>query len=141
MQYEKAMAAALEPIVNEILDLEKRLNNISFIEGPAGKDADPVDVDALASVLVEKHIDALRGERGEDAIAPSVDDIVAVMMEKHADDLRGKDGQGAQEINAHDVASVLLKSEEIDIMVTKAAEGLLEKQNQLAIAEIEETFS
>lgn len=55
---EKAVASAIEPIVDEILALEKRLDAIQLIPGEPGKDgkdAEPVevDVDDVVKALID----------------------------------------------------------------------------------------
>jgi hypothetical protein len=81
---EKAIASALEPIVDEVIRLERKLQDIEMIEGPAGpagadgKDAEPVDVEAIKRDVLSEIV---------------LDDIVKQMVEAH-------NAKAMQEINA-----------------------------------------
>jgi hypothetical protein len=104
MSLEKAIASAVEPIVEDLVALEQRLKNVSLIPGPAGldgtpgKDADPIEV---ADVLVSKYADALRGEKGldgkdgqsgEPGRDADIDAVAKKLSEEHAEVLRGLPG-------------------------------------------------
>ena len=106
---EKAVASAIEPIVDEILALEKRLETIQLTPGEPGKDgkdADPVDVDAVAKTLVDTYGDELRGAPGASVDAESV---AAILVEKHLDLLKGKDAEPV-EVDVEDVVKALIDS-------------------------------
>ena len=74
---EKSIAAALEPIVDEVLKLERKMEDLELIEGPqgpAGKDAEPVDIEAIKKdVLNEINVDdivkQMVAEQNEKAIS------------------------------------------------------------------------
>ena len=100
---EKSIASALEPIVETIVALEKRVYSLQIQHGVDGKDADPAEV---ARVVFEKYADQLRGKDGDpgpagangaDADAVEVDlDDVAKALKSDADfvaSLRGEKGE------------------------------------------------
>lgn len=87
---EKALAAALEPVLDDLIALEKKLDAIQLREGPQGPQgepappvnvtelavkiyteygdklkADPIDTDALLKQFITDHRAELKGETGE----------------------------------------------------------------------------
>ena len=109
---EKAVASAIEPIVDEILALEKRLESIQLTPGEPGKDgrdgrdAEPVEVDAVVKALVDTYSDELRGTPGASVNAESV---AEVLIEKHLDQIKGKDAEPV-EVDVEDVVKALIDS-------------------------------
>ncbi len=64
---ERAIAASLEPLVDQLFDLEKRLDSVQLkhgVDGAPGKDAEPVDVEAIVKAVSERSepvdVEALR---------------------------------------------------------------------------------
>lgn len=105
---EKAIVAALEPVVDMILELEQVVKSITLQPGPPGEPGTPgqpgepgqsVDPDIVASLIVEKHIDKLKGEPGQpgepgQSVDPEV--VADLIVEKHIDKLKGTPGEPGQ---------------------------------------------
>ena len=109
MMIEKSIAAALEPVVDEIITLEKRIAEIQLTPGPVGeagvagengKDADP---EVVAQLIVEKYADQLRGERGADAEQVKAVDVAIALMEHHGKALIGPAGKDADPEQVADI--------------------------------------
>lgn len=98
---EKALAAAVSPVVDLVLEVEKKLADLTLEKGPQGdpgRDADPVDVSLVAKELVEQHADSLRGPQGDpgsDAPAVDLKSLAAVIVEEYGESLRGQKGEDA----------------------------------------------
>ena len=133
---EKVVASAIEPIVDEILALEKRLDSIQLTPGPEGKPgkdaevdvvelavklyelhgdklkADPVDTDLLLKTFLEAHRVELKGEPGEpgkdgkDAEPVDYEILAKTLVDTHSDELRGAPGAS---VDAVDVALYLMQ--------------------------------
>jgi hypothetical protein len=94
---EKAIIAAMEPLLNEVVELGKRIDDLARQPGPAGekgepgKDAEAPSIEALARAIVEDFADQLRGAPGEDgaaAPAPDLPELAKYLAATHADMLR-----------------------------------------------------
>jgi hypothetical protein len=70
MNIEKAIAAALEPVTDLVVSLERKVDTIQLTPGPQGE----------------------RGQDGVAAAAPSAEEIAVVLVEEHAEVLRGLPG-------------------------------------------------
>ena len=133
---EKSIAAALEPVVDEIITLEKRLNEIQLTPGPAGepgaqgKDADVAEV---AKHIIDNFADQLKGA---DAPVVKAVDVALALIEHHADDLRGIPGRDAEPVNVEVLKAELLSEIVIDDIVKQMADA----RDAQAIAEINEVF-
>lgn len=113
MSHEKALAAAVEPIVELVVDLEKQVEELAKRQpekgekgedGLPGRDGADADPDLIVKRILEEHGDSLKGEpglpgeKGEDG-APGKDaevdvqQVAKVLAESHGDVLRGKDGK------------------------------------------------
>ena len=93
MMDERTLTKAVEPIIDLVLDLEKRVKDIQLIPGEPGKDAEP---EAIVELLMEKHLVELTGPAGL----------------KGEDGQDGKDGKDAEPLAIEDVAAVLKADEE-----------------------------
>ena len=94
-QHGKALAAAIEPLLDEILELEKKIESVQTTpgeKGEPGKDGESVTPDEVAAVLAEKYIDKLRGEPGETQLI-DYDRLTKEVIDRYAEDLRGTDGK------------------------------------------------
>lgn len=138
---EKALAAALEPIVDTIFALEKRVENIPFIEGPAGKDGASPDAVDVALYIVEHHPEVLQGEKGKDAEVdleelcahiiknygadlrgadapePDHERLAEILVEKYSDVLKGVDGKDGETpaIDTEEVADIIFEKHQSDL--------------------------
>lgn len=63
MNIEKAIAASVEPLVDQIVTLEKRIEEITLKPGEPGKDGKDADIEAVAKALADNY--DIRGEKGE----------------------------------------------------------------------------
>jgi hypothetical protein len=113
---EKAIASALEPVVDSLIELESRVESISKAAGPQGeagkdgRDADPQDV---AAILIKDHADVLRGapgKDGKDAEPVDVDLVAKALAETYADTLKGQDGKDAEPVDVDLVAKALVEN-------------------------------
>ena len=81
---EREFAQAVEPLVEQIVKVQRLAESIEVKEGPSGKDSDPEEV---AAILAEKYADRLAikgedgrdGQDGKDAEPLAIDDVVAVL--------------------------------------------------------------
>lgn len=112
----QAFQKAIEPIVDVVLAIEKRLNE--FIAGspvgpagpagPAGKDGSAPTPEDVSSVLIEKCSDVLKGAdgkdgrdgqdgacgaAGKDGSDADPEDVAAVLVLQHSEVLRGASGR------------------------------------------------
>ena len=95
---EKKILDAVEPLLDEIVALEKRLESLQLQKGEDGKDgangADGVSPDpvAVAEVLMEEHAELLKGLAGSDGKDADPEAVASVIIEKHLDLIKGADG-------------------------------------------------
>jgi hypothetical protein len=104
---EKKFADALEPIIDAIVAVEKRVDSLQLTPGPAGdvgvpgkdgRDGLDADVELVAKRLAKEHAEVLRGLPGVDGKdgAPgkdaSVYDVAKELVENYGDKLRGEPG-------------------------------------------------
>ena len=134
---EKAIASALEPIVDEVIKLERKLKDIELLEGPQGPAGEAADHEVVAQIIVEKHADILRGKDGIDAPEVDIDALAGVIVEKHADILRGKDGENAPEVDVDAIRREVLGQIVLDDIVKQ----MVEAHNDKAIDEINAVFN
>lgn len=103
---EKALVSALEPVIDDLIRLEKRLEEVQLMPGPQGepgKDAEPVSVEAVIKGIIDQYSDDLRGA---DAVSPEPSVVADALFEKYADQLKGKD---AEQLSAVDVGLFLVE--------------------------------
>lgn len=82
---------ALEPLVDAIVALEKRVDALQLTPGPAGADGASPPAGEVAKALIKDYADVLRGAPGKDA------DPVTVCIDDVADALR-KSGEFLQSV-------------------------------------------
>lgn len=131
---EKELLQTLDPLISAMGSMQKQLNLLERKPGPKGEDADP---EKVAEILASKYLDSIKGEPGKDAQevdlealavrlgldekfieackgAPGKDAdielIAALVVEKYSDELRGEDGE-TPNISNESVRDTLLESD------------------------------
>jgi len=136
---EKSIAAALEPVVDEIITLEKRINEIQLIPGPAGEagaageNGKDADVEEVAKYLVDNFGDKLKGADAEQVKAV---DVAIALMEHHGKALIGPAGKDAEPIDVEALKADILGEIVIDDILKQMAEA----RDAQAIEEINKIF-
>jgi hypothetical protein len=148
MTIEKAIAASLEPIVDALLSVEKRLDEVQLTPGPqgvpgqSGADGKSVTVHEVVNELLTVHGDVLKGTPGTPG-APGKDgesvspELVVLKLKQDQDFLAatkgpqgnqgapgypGKDGEPGRDATPDDVAA-FLKQDAYFMSVVKGATG------------------
>ena len=145
---EKKLAQILEPVIDQIVDLEKRVDTLQMTPGPAGQDgkdgADGVSppVEDVAAVIKADatFVERLKGEPGakgepgrdgadgKDGVSPDVEAVAKALADQHADVLRGLPGaDGADGAPGRDAApeavADVLKADPDFIAAIKGEQG------------------
>ena len=85
---ELQLIAALEPYIEELLRVTKRVDSLEQIP--------PIDVMSHVKKFVDDHIDELRGlpgDAGADGVPPSAEEVATLLVEKYIDELKGMPGE------------------------------------------------
>ncbi len=134
---ERALAKAVEPIIDIVLDLEKKVKSIQLIPGEPGKDANP---EAIIELLMEKHSSDLigpEGIKGEDAVV-DVDYIIKNIMEEHGSALKVEPGKDAEELDIDCVTKRVIGDDDFALIVQKSINDLFQMREEQCIIEIDE---
>jgi hypothetical protein len=145
MNIEKAIAASLEPVVDAVIALEKRVDAVQSTPGPKGDPGEAgqsVTADEVAQLLVSKHLDVLKGvpghpgepgapgEPGQDAdpvvvaaaLAADVAFVASVKGQPGERGASGADGRDGQGVSADEVVAAL-KSDSHFVAAIKGEPG------------------
>lgn len=132
MMIEKKLFEALEPLLDQVNEIEKRVSEIKPLPGPPGEPGTPgqdgapglpgadADPEAVAAIIVEKHADLIRGKDGADGRdgadgkSVEVDEVVERIKAdeallgrlKGADGVPGADGRDGADGKDADPAAV-----------------------------------
>jgi hypothetical protein len=104
------ITAAVEPIVDEVIKLEKRIETIQLTpghqgeRGEDGKDGASPDPEVIAKVLADHHADVLRGVPGVDG-------------KDGADGKNGTDGKDGASVTSEGVAYILKADSEFQYLL------------------------
>lgn len=147
---EDAFAEVIEPVVDKVVALHKKLEEIKLTPGPKGdpgKDAETVTAVDVANALFEEHGAELRGEvgatpeptlvaevlygkfkdelKGEPGESVRLEDViegaVKALVEFHADTLRGEKGQDGETPDVDTIVDRLVQTHSEEL---KGADGL-----------------
>lgn len=101
----------IEPLVEQVVTLQKSVRDIQLVPGENGKDADPAEV---AKHLVDDYLQLVRGPAGD----PADNDAIAKALMASTDFIalvKGEPGQDGKSVDASDVAKVLI-DEHLDLI-------------------------
>jgi hypothetical protein len=106
VRVEKAIAAALEPVIELVLAAEARIDEIDkrpAAKGERGDDGKDADPEQVAAILADKYFEVLRGPSGRDGengaagATPTAEAVAEALLARFPEALRGEKGRSGRD--------------------------------------------
>jgi hypothetical protein len=128
---EKSLVTALEPIIDEVVELKKKLDSIVIHHGRDGKDAEPIDI----SLIIEEVIKRIPEPKdGKDAEPVVIADVVKQVLDLIPPPKDGKDADPVA------IAKEVANYVDAEAIACKAAELVVIPAIEVNVDDVKEAF-